>query len=93
MTQPAVNRQVQNSGEGLSMALTAVSEQFYGEARDLFTRADHAIRRVRAQFADATLQTGYVASLLEGVLPRAIQRFQAASAQVRMELKDFLREV
>jgi hypothetical protein len=30
---------------------------------------------------------------MEGVLPRAIQRFQAASPQVRRELKDFLREV
>ena len=49
LTQPAVNRQVQNSGEGLGMTFTAVSEQFYGEARDLFTRADHAVRRVRAQ--------------------------------------------
>ena len=95
LTQPAVSRQVQNLEEELGVALlrrthntvslTTAGEQFYQEARDLLTRADQAVRRVRAQSASATLRVSYVASLIAGVLPRAIQRFQAASPRVRLE--------
>ncbi len=95
LTQPAVSRQVQNLEEELGVALlqrthntvslTAAGEQFYEEARDLLTRADEAAQRVRAQTASATLRVSYVASLVAGVLPRAIQRFQAASPRVRLE--------
>ena len=95
LTQPAVSRQVQNLEEELgtvllrrthnTVALTAAGEQFYEEARDLLARADQAVRRVRARTTDATLRISYVASLMAGVLPRAIQRFQAASPRVRLE--------
>lgn len=95
LTQPAVSRQVQNLEEELgtallrrthnTVALTAAGEQFYEEACDVLVRADQAVRRVRAQTPDATLRISYVASLIAGVLPRAIQRFQAASPRVRLE--------
>ena len=42
------------------------------------TRTDH----------HAVLRLGYVASLVAGVLPRAIQRFQAVALRVRLELFD-----
>ena len=74
LTQPAVSRQVLNLEEELgsallrrtnnAVALTAAGEQFYEEARDLLTRADQAVRRVRAQASSATLRVSYVASLL-----------------------------
>ena len=77
LTQPAVSRQVLNLEEELGSALlrrtnnavtlTAAGEQFYEEARDLLTRADQAIRRVRAQASSATLRISYVASLVAGV--------------------------
>ena len=98
LTQPAVSRQVQNLEEELgtallqrthnTVALTAVGEQFYEEARDLLGRADQAVRRVRAQTAQVTLRISYVASLMAGILPRAIQRFQAASPRVRLEFSE-----
>ena len=98
LTQPAVSRQVQNLEKELGTALlrrtnnavtlTAGGEQFYEEACDLLGRADQAVRRVRAQATDATLRISYVASLMAGVLPRAIQRFQAASPRVRLEFSE-----
>ena len=57
-------------------------------ARDLLARADQAIRRVRTQPDRAVLRVGYVASLIAGILPRAIQRFQAVAPRVRLELFD-----
>ena len=98
LTQPAVSRQVQNLEEELGTALlrrthntvtlTAAGEQFYEEACDLLGRADQAVRRVRAQTTDATLRISYVAALMAGVLPRAIQRFQAATPRVRLEFSE-----
>ncbi len=98
LTQPAVSRQVQNLEEELGTALllrtsntvslTAAGEAFYEEARDLLARADQAIRRVRPQAHGAVLRVAYVASLIAGILPRAIQRFRAAAPRVRLELFD-----
>ena len=99
LTQPAVSRQVQNLEEELgvallrrtsnTVALTVAGEQFYEDARDLLTRADQAIQRVRTRTDHhAVLRLGYVASLVAGVLPRAIQRFQAVAPRVRLELFD-----
>ena len=98
LTQPAVSRQVQSLEEELGLALllrtsntvslTAAGEVFYEEARDLLARADQAIRRVRPQKERAVLRVAYVASLVAGILPRAIQRFEAAAPQVRLELFD-----
>ena len=95
LTQPAVSRQVQNLEEELgtallrrtnnTVALTAAGAQFYEEARDLLTRADQAVRRVRAQAGSATLRVSYVASFIASVLPRAIQLFRATSPRVRLE--------
>ena len=98
LTQPAVSRQVQKLEEELGLtlllrtsntvSLTAAGESFYEEARDLLARADQAVRRVRTQTDRAVLRVGYVASLVAGILPRAIQRFQAAAPRVRLELFD-----
>ena len=98
LTQPAVSRQVQNLEEELgtallrrthnTVALTAAGEQFYEEACDLLGRADQAVRRVHARTTEATLRISYVAALMAGVLPRAIQRFKAASPRVRLEFSE-----
>ncbi len=98
LTQPAVSRQVQNLEEELGLALlhrtsntvalTAAGELFYEEARDLLGRADRAVRRVRARTGGDALRVGYVASLVAGILPRAIERLQALAPQVRLELFD-----
>ncbi len=98
LTQPAVSRQVQSLEEELGLALllrtsntvslTAAGELLYQEARDLLARADQAVRRVRTQTDGTVLRVSYVASLIAGILPRAIQRFQAVTPQVRLELFD-----
>ncbi len=98
LTQPAVSRQVQNLEAELGTALllrtnnavslTAAGELFYEEARDLLARADQAIRRVRPRKDGAVVRVAYVASLIAGILPQAIQRFQAVAPQVRLELFD-----
>ena len=96
LTQPAVSRQVQNLEEELgpallrrtsnTVSLTAAGELFYQEASDLLARADQAVRRVRTQTDGTVLRVSYVASLIAGIFPRAIQRFQAVFPQVRLEL-------
>jgi LysR family hca operon transcriptional activator len=98
LTQPALSRQVKDLEEELgvplfvrgtnAVSLTEAGEIFYEEARDLLARADQAIQRVRGQVRSETLRVGYGPSLTSGIMPRAIERFQAEVPRVRLELED-----
>lgn len=98
LTQPALSRQVKDLEEELgvplfvrgtnAVALTEAGELFYEEARDLLARADQAIQRVRGEARSETLRVGYGPSLTSGIMPRALERFQADSPRVRIELED-----
>lgn len=98
LTQPALSRQVRDLEEELgvplfvrgtnAVSLTGAGEVFYEEARDLLTRADLAVQRVRGEIKGEVLRVGYAPSLLSGIMPRAIEKFQAAAPRVRLELAD-----
>lgn len=98
LTQPALSRQVKDLEEELGVplfvrgknlvALTEAGELFYEEARDLLARADQAIQRVRGEARSETLRVAYGPSLTAGIMPRALERFQAAVPRVRIELED-----
>jgi len=98
LTQPALSRQVRDLEDELgvpllvrgtnAVTLTEAGEVFYEEARDLLARADQAIQRVRGEARSETLRVGYGPSLTTGIMPRALERFQAAVPRVRIELED-----
>jgi LysR family transcriptional regulator, benzoate and cis,cis-muconate-responsive activator of ben and cat genes len=98
LTQPALSRQVKNLEEELgvrllargknAVTLTDVGEAFYEEARDLLARADRAMQRVRGECPNEILRIGYGPSLVAGIMPRALEKFQAATPGVRIELAD-----
>ena len=98
LTQPALSRQVKDLEDEIgvplflrgknSVTLTAAGELFYEEARDLLARADQAVQRVRGEVRNEVLRVGYAPSLTAGIMPRAIERFQAAIPRVRLELSD-----
>jgi len=98
LTQPALSRQVKDLEDELgvplfargtnSVTLTEAGEVFYEEARDLLARADQAIQRVRGEAKNEFLRVGYGPSLTSGIMPQAIERFQAAVPRVRLELED-----
>ena len=98
LTQPALSRQVKDLEEEIgvplflrgtnAVTLTEAGEIFYEEARDLLARADQAIQRVRGEARNETLRVGYGPSLTSGIMPKAIERFQAAVPRVRLELED-----
>lgn len=98
LTQPALSRQVKDLEEELgvplfvrgtnAVTLTEAGELFYDEARDLLARADQAILRVRGQARQEILRVGYGPSLTSGLMPRAIEKLQAAAPGVRLELED-----
>ena len=98
LTQPALSRQVKDLEHELgvplflrgknAVTLTEAGEIFYEEARDLLARADQAIQRVRGESKSELLRVGYGPSLTAGILPRALERFQAAVPRVRIELED-----
>jgi DNA-binding transcriptional LysR family regulator len=98
LTQPALSRQVKDLEDELgvplfvrgtnSVTLTEAGELFYDEARDLLARADQAILRVRGQAKQEILRVGYGPSLTSGLMPRAIEKLQAAAPGVRLELED-----
>jgi DNA-binding transcriptional LysR family regulator len=98
LTQPALSRQVKDLEEELgvplfvrgtnTLALTPAGELFYDEARDLLARADEAVQRVRGETRREVLRVGYVPSLVAGVMPRVIERFQNGTPRVRLELFD-----
>lgn len=98
LTQPALSRQVKDLEEELgvplfvrgknAVTLTAAGDLFYEEARDLLARADQAIQRVRGEARNEILRVGYSPSLTAGIMPGALEKFQAATPRVRIELAD-----
>jgi LysR family transcriptional regulator, benzoate and cis,cis-muconate-responsive activator of ben and cat genes len=98
LTQPALSRQVKDLEDELgvpllvrgtnAVTLTEAGEIFYEEARDLLARADQAIQRVRGEAKNEILRVGYGPSLTAGIMPKALERFQAAVPRVRIELED-----
>jgi DNA-binding transcriptional LysR family regulator len=98
LTQPALSRQVKDLEDELgvrlldrgknAITLTDAGELFYEDARDLLARADQAIQRVRGECRTEVLRVGYAPSLTAGVMPAALEKFQAATPRVRIELAD-----
>lgn len=98
LTQPALSRQVKDLEEELgvplftrgknAVTLTEAGELFYEEARDLLARADLAIQRVRGEARNEILRVGYAPSVTAGIMPAALEKFQAATPGVRIELAD-----
>ncbi len=98
LTQPALSRQVKDLEEELgvpllvrgtnAVTLTDAGERFYEEARDLLARADQAIQRVRGEARNEILRVGYAPSVAVGIMPGALEKFQAATPRVRIELSD-----
>ena len=101
LTQPALSRQVKDLEDGLgvrlflrgpnAVTLTEAGELFYEEAAEILARAEQAIARVRANQKSEKVRVGYGPSLTAGILPKAIERFQAAAPGVRLELEDLSR--
>ncbi|MDB6169709.1 MAG: DNA-binding transcriptional regulator, LysR family [Verrucomicrobia bacterium] len=98
LTQPALSRQVKNLEDELgvplfvrgqnAVTLTDAGALFYEEARDLLARADQAIQRVRGEARNEILRVGYGPSLTAGIMPAALEKFQAETPRVRIELAD-----
>src|SRR5471030_3086963 len=98
LTQPALSRQVKDLEDELgvrlfvrgknAVTLTDAGELFYEEARDLLARADQAVQRVRGEARNEVMRVGYAPSLVSGLMPGALEKFQAATPGVRIELAD-----
>jgi len=98
LTQPALSRQVKDLEDELgvrllvrgknAVTLTDAGEVFYEDARELLARADKAVQRVRGECRNEVLRVGYAPSLAAGILPGALEKFQAAAPGVRIELAD-----
>src|SRR4051812_39780350 len=98
LTQPALSRQVKDLEEELgvpllvrgknAVTLTNAGEAFYEDARDLLGRADQAMQRVRGENRNEVLRVGYAPSLVTGIMPGALEKFQAEVPRVRIELAD-----
>ncbi len=104
VAQPAISRQIRDLEEELGLALlersakavrlTDAGRVFLDEARAVLTRADDAVKSVRA-IAGGTrgeLHVGYAPSLTVQILPRALRRFQAELPGVRVSLHDLSSE-
>lgn len=98
LTQPALSRQVKDLEDELgvqlmlrgqnAVKLTEAGELFYEEAREVLTRADEAVRRVRGEARSETLRVGYAPSMTAGIMPAVLEEFQSATPRVRVELAD-----
>lgn len=98
LTQPALSRQVRDLEDELGVkllkrgenfaTLTDAGELFYEEAREVLARAALAIERVRGGRQTEVLRVGYGPTLTAGIMPAAMERFQAAAPRVRIELCD-----
>lgn len=98
LTQPALSRQVKDLEEELTVpllvrgknavTLTAEGEFFYEEAREILSRTELAIQRVRKEAPIEVLRVGYAPSATTGILPEALQRFRAQHPRVKVELAD-----
>ena len=69
-----------------AVKLTEAGELFYEEAREVLARADAAVRRVRGEARSETLRVGYAPSMVAGIMPAVLERFQSATPRVRIEL-------
>ena len=98
LTQPALSRQVKDLEEEMgvrllvrgtnAVTLTDVGELFYEDARDILARADQAVRKARGESRSEVLRVGYAPSSTVGILPGALENFQALAPRVRIELAD-----
>jgi len=98
LTQPALSRQVKDLEDELgvrllvrgknAVTLTDAGELFYEDARDVLARADQAVQRVRGESRNEVLRVGYAPSISAGIMPGALEKFQAAAPRVRIELAD-----
>jgi len=98
LTQPALSRQVKDLEEELgvrllvrgknAVTLTDAGELFYEDARDLLARAEQAMQRVRGDSRNEVLRVGYAPSAAAGLIPGALEKFQAMAPRVRIELSD-----
>jgi len=98
LTQPALSRQVKDLEDEIgvplllrgknAVTLTDAGELFYEDARDLLSRADQAVQRVRGECRIEVLRVGYAPSVTAGIMPAALEKFQAATPRVRIELSD-----
>jgi LysR family transcriptional regulator, benzoate and cis,cis-muconate-responsive activator of ben and cat genes len=98
LTQPALSRQVKDLEDELgvrllvrgtnAVTLTDVGELFYEDARDILGRADQAVRKARGEFRSEILRVGYAPTTTAGILPGALEKFQALAPRVRIELAD-----
>lgn len=98
LTQPALSRQVRDLEDELGVTLikrgrnfatlTDAGELFYEEAREVLARAALAVERVRGGKQTEVLRVGYGPTLTAGIMPAALERFQAATPRVRIELCD-----
>jgi LysR family hca operon transcriptional activator len=98
LTQPALSRQVRDLEEEIgtpllvrgtnTITLTPSGEAFYEDARDLIARADQAIQRARGERGHEVVRVGYVSASVPGIIPAALEKFEAAQPRVRIELAD-----
>jgi LysR family transcriptional regulator, benzoate and cis,cis-muconate-responsive activator of ben and cat genes len=98
LTQPALSRQVKDLEEEVGVALlvrgknavtlTDAGELFYEDARDVLARVDQAVQRLRSDSRSEVLRVGYAPSVTAGIMPRALEKFQAVAPRVRIELAD-----
>jgi DNA-binding transcriptional LysR family regulator len=98
LTQPPLSRQVRDLEEELGVTLlvrgnnavklTEAGELFYEEAREVLARAEEAIFRVRGGDTTETLRVGYAPSMTAGIMSAVLEKFQATTRHVRIELAD-----
>jgi LysR family hca operon transcriptional activator len=98
LTQPALSRQVKDLEEELGVMLlnrgknavtmTESGIAFFEEAREVLARAEQAVQRVRGEGKSEILRVGYAPSMTVGIIPGALEKFQAQRPRVRLELTD-----
>ncbi|RBP44385.1 DNA-binding transcriptional LysR family regulator [Roseimicrobium gellanilyticum] len=100
VAQPALSRQVQDLEDEIGVdllvrsprgvALTAEGKLFLAEVKDLLTRADEAVEKVRALARGeyGELHVGYAPTPTSEILPRALASFQEAAPRVHVVLHD-----
>lgn len=98
ITQPPISRQVKDLEEELgvplfirgtnSLKLTEAGELFYEEAREVLSRVDEAVCRVRGETGKEILRVGYAPSMTTGIMAAVLAKFQLAAPRVRIELSD-----
>jgi LysR family transcriptional regulator, benzoate and cis,cis-muconate-responsive activator of ben and cat genes len=98
LTQPALSRQVKDLEEELGVLLfergqnmvklTESGDLFYEEAREVIARANEAVQRVRGEARSETLRIGYAPSMIAGIMPVVLEKFQSTAPRVRVELTD-----